>query len=483
MQNLSILIFFLDLHNNSVLISRYKNCDEKAILPTFPFKITYNEAFLHLFTAPTRDFDSSSWDIWLKNVFLTKFLKIIKNYETIGHKTPTKSLKLIENTEFYRLYGELKRKYGTSLIESWTECTDPQKYVFEDLAIATYLLLLWQKYSEGEQNFYDLGCGNGLLVYILASEGHRGTGIDIRKRKIWDVYPKNEKMILKEQTITPSDIFPDADWIIGNHSDELSPWIPVMAAKSSYKTKFLLLPCCAYEFNGQKYRRTNSNKSVYEEFIEYATKISQISGFEIEIDRLTIPSTKRIAVIGIGRIYDEIDTEKYSNSIDKFIQNRMSDAQPFKPRDSVEVVKNCTKIDKEIAFKIVYKVFNELLSKKRYVPEFPEWSVGGTLALKSVIELLSDSERKILKENAGGLQTLLKNHHNVFQVTSGQVSIRIPVKYEKERDFSKEKHFKKADCWFLKYHPKGCPLDESECSYRHFSNSESCVVTNKTSNT
>lgn len=40
------------------------------------------------------------------------------------------------------------------------------------------------------QSFVDLGCGNGLLVYILSSEGHPGIGIDLRKRGIWDMYPE-----------------------------------------------------------------------------------------------------------------------------------------------------------------------------------------------------------------------------------------------------------------------------------------------------
>ena len=34
-------------------------------------------------------------------------------------------------------------------------------------------------------------------------------------------------------TITPSteSVYPESDWLIGNHSDELTPWIPVMAAR------------------------------------------------------------------------------------------------------------------------------------------------------------------------------------------------------------------------------------------------------------
>lgn len=72
------------------------------------------------------------------------------------------------------------------------------------MAIATYLLLLWRQErvasnSDRLQSFVDLGCGNGLLVYILSSEGHSGYGIDLRKRGIWDMYP--ESTVLKVMCI------------------------------------------------------------------------------------------------------------------------------------------------------------------------------------------------------------------------------------------------------------------------------------------
>jgi hypothetical protein len=34
------------------------------------------------------------------------------------------------------------------LISNWTEKTDPKKFVYEDLAIATYLLCLWKEEEE-----------------------------------------------------------------------------------------------------------------------------------------------------------------------------------------------------------------------------------------------------------------------------------------------------------------------------------------------
>lgn len=65
--------------------------------------------------------------------------------------------------------------------------------MYEDIAIATYLLLLWEDETcqKRKQRFVDLGCGNGLLVYILTKEGHTGVGIDVRKRNIWDMYTKD----------------------------------------------------------------------------------------------------------------------------------------------------------------------------------------------------------------------------------------------------------------------------------------------------
>ena len=48
------------------------------------------------------------------------------------------------------------------------------------------------KYDENFQ-ILDLGCGNGLLVYLLHKEGiTNGVGLDLRERKIWDHFRKEE---------------------------------------------------------------------------------------------------------------------------------------------------------------------------------------------------------------------------------------------------------------------------------------------------
>lgn len=94
----------------------------------------------------------------------------------------------------------------------------------------------------------DLGCGNGLLVYILNQEGHPGYGIDLRRRKIWDSVFQETR--LEEQSLVPSvqTAFPGADWLLGNHSDELTPWMAVFAAATSFHCRYFVLPCCFHDF-------------------------------------------------------------------------------------------------------------------------------------------------------------------------------------------------------------------------------------------
>jgi tRNASer (uridine44-2'-O)-methyltransferase len=184
-------------------------------------------------------------------------------------------------------------------LQNWPEATDPHKFVYEDIAIATYLILLWEKEREEcgltkKQTFIDLGCGNGLLVYLITSEGYTGKGIDLRRRKIWGYY--GDRADLEVVSLTPSDltVFPQFDWLIGNHSDELTPWIPLMAARSSYQTHYFVLPCCPHDFDS-KFRRPDTTKSQYSSYLDYIRLIGETVGFRVQEDTLRIPSSKRVS--------------------------------------------------------------------------------------------------------------------------------------------------------------------------------------------
>lgn len=383
----------------------------------------------------------------------------------------SKSLSQVDITEYCTLYQDLKIKYAEEIIQIWPENTDPLKFVYEDVAIATYLILIWRKENRNtKQTFVDLGCGNGLLVYILNREGFPGHGIDVRARKIWKMYPTNVELKIKPIVPSSKNLFPNTDWLIGNHSDELTPWIPVIAARSSPNCKYFVLPCCPFDFDGKKYQRIDSSRSQYAEYLDYVHEISNICGFETIKDKLRIPSTKRICLIGQTKS-DRSEPDKLDKEIQQFINHRCSIdsidlnndewVQNFIARPSIEKVRNCTKLDRNLITDIVNQVTDDLLVSIKMVDcEGVVWNRGGQLSIKEIVEKIPVDKLKKLKNECGGVQTLLKNHHYIFEVRQGFVQFRIPTK-------GNENQAKKTQCWFQSSHPQGCPLSSDDCRYKH----------------
>lgn len=176
-----------------------------AANPPYCIDFQHNQIALHSIGKGTEPTPSKSVH-WLQNTLLPK----LRNWSTPvddandSQRTSIGTHRLLDSQEEYiNLYNELKLKYGVDMVERWPEQTDAAKFVYEDVAIATYLLVLWRQErtatnTERLQSFVDLGCGNGLLVFILSSEGHRGYGIDLRKRGIWDMYPETTELKVTE---------------------------------------------------------------------------------------------------------------------------------------------------------------------------------------------------------------------------------------------------------------------------------------------
>ncbi|KAI7822556.1 hypothetical protein BC939DRAFT_453637 [Gamsiella multidivaricata] len=221
-------------------------------------------------------------------------------------------------------YARLKETYAQKWVQSWPEKTDPRKFVFEDISIASWLVALWElerqqyrlehhedqskddnsqdKESKMEkQTFVDLGCGNGLLTHILNEEGHAGTGIDIVSRKVWDIY--GPETHLEAKTIIPNETALDnVDWIIGNHADELAPWIPIIAMRSKPLTRFVVIPCCFFDLNGSRYQfPKGAPEGKYKAYQEYICSIVDACGYHLQTEMLRIPSTKNVALVGMTR--------------------------------------------------------------------------------------------------------------------------------------------------------------------------------------
>ncbi|XP_004772283.1 probable tRNA (uracil-O(2)-)-methyltransferase isoform X1 [Mustela putorius furo] len=464
---------------------------------------------------------------WLREELLARLARWSVESKKSGFKS---TLSLISIIKYSKTYQMLKEKYK-DMVKVWPEVTDPEKFVYEDVAIAAYLLILWEEERAelgltAKQSFIDLGCGNGLLVHILSTEGHPGRGIDVRRRKIWDMY--GPQTCLEEGAITPSDktLFPDVDWLIGNHSDELTPWVPVIAARSSYGCRFFVLPCCFFDFTG-KYSRRQSRKTQYREYLDFVTEVGLACGFHVEEDCLRIPSTKRVCLIGKSRTYPPAGEVSMDEQRTQYINSRrgrpvsppseVSVPLPpratvghaghpdghqtldtgaatgraeiradqlwlsgFQPREKAERVRNCATLPRDFIDQVVLQVAHLLLNGEQLntgsasSSSSKAWNRGGSLSLAEVAHELAGETLQRLKRECGGLQTLLRNNHQVFEVVNGRVHIRD----WREKKLQRQPHseakrrlcseaFKTRMCWFYSHHPDGCVLPSDSCPFAH----------------
>lgn len=261
----------------------------------------------------------------------------LKGYEKRVHHDQLVSQQRVQDT-----YAKLKKKHSTRLCDNWVEKTEPSKHVFEDLSIAAFLIELWKdmySHHDASQNgheadeaedlppfpgFVDIGCGNGVLVDVLLHEGYKGWGFDGHKRKTWGIFepwiqdnlkqlvlipqpffemqPLNKRAnggILSSLTLPPkvaadrskdsppiwhNGLFPTGTFIISNHSDELTPWTPLLASLSS--SPFLAIPCCSHNLSGAKFRAPsvfNSNMADHLAPSYFANNIQKTKSVAITI--------------------------------------------------------------------------------------------------------------------------------------------------------------------------------------------------------
>ena len=422
-------------------------CFVPIVNPDEGYRISYKNGNLEFFGS------KKSPTYWLEHNLGPKLVQ----WSQEGLISSQGSLTLVSLDNYVQKYQSLKDKYFDKILSFWdAESTNPEKFIHEDLGIAAYLLTFWHENSFVPKSFVDLGCGNGLLVYLLHKEGiPNGVGLDLRDRKIWNHFRK-DGTDLRIETIEAKadDHFKDYDWLIGNHSDELTPWIPVMAKMCS--SNYFVLPCCAFDFFG-KFQRISQRKSQYRDYLDRILKIGQDCGFKVEEDKLRIPSTKRTCFIGIFQQSPNPD----------FIQELQN--QSFRPRNVIEPVKNCTQVPKSIRESIVKLIFEELLELST---KSIEWNSGGKLHLGELSKMLNQKNLlTALKNECGGLQTLLRNHNHIFIVLDkGFVRLRNPLKDHhdlgKKNPSKNSAKFKQTKpCWFYSNHPQGCPAND--CFWLH----------------
>ncbi|KAI0702522.1 DUF1613-domain-containing protein [Cytidiella melzeri] len=289
--------------------------------------------------------------------------------------------RLVPREIYQDIYLVMRERHG-HLVNEWHESTDPLKHVYEDIGIATFLMLLWRDmYAYTSQSkispstsspsdssqpwaswprppggFLDLGCGNGLLTHILTVEGYAGHGIDVRARTSWSHYPEATRSRLHAEALNPTTLLEAAEehpylapgvFLIGNHADELTPWVPVVSTICNV-SGYLSIPCCAWTFDSRFERSKNdmfpvpmsleefaeslylggdgSNTSAYSQYRIWLASLSLHCGWKIESESLRIPSTRNWALIGRTHSWSTPDEETAArnNVIDivKNVQNR-----------------------------------------------------------------------------------------------------------------------------------------------------------------
>ncbi|KAI0305739.1 hypothetical protein B0F90DRAFT_1624965 [Multifurca ochricompacta] len=299
--------------------------------------------------------------------------------------------------ETYQDFYLIMRERHKGLVNDWHEVTDPLKHVFEDIGIATFLMLLWKdsygpetipsghtdainakaptdepwhRWPRPPGGFVDLGCGNGLLTHILISEGYSGYGIDLRARRSWVHYPTATQTCLVVRALDPIaasvDYYPgvrpseenqdrdkseDKDiknesqmtllpldsFLIGNHADELTPWVPLLATRVR-ASGYLSIPCCAWGLDARFDRARDvplcavdtealnlgggneSGDGVGSSYALYRVWLASLSvhcGWAVEVEVLRIPSTRNWAIVGRKRVYP---SEVASRNVEELIE-------------------------------------------------------------------------------------------------------------------------------------------------------------------
>lgn len=106
-------------------------------------------------------------------------------------------------------------------------------------------------------------------------------------------------------------------FLIGNHADELTPWLPVLASLIPGAT-YLSIPCCQWSLD-QKFHRNDANlfpqlrtaqieeleerlgetrKSTYGAYLCWLLRLGSECGFVGEVEALRLPSTRNYAIVG-----------------------------------------------------------------------------------------------------------------------------------------------------------------------------------------
>lgn len=153
-----------------------------------------------------------------------------------------------------------------------------------------------------------------------------------------------------------------------------------------------------------------------------------------------------------------------------------SQQNDFKPRDleleNKKSTRNCTKnVEFELKTRIVKTVLGKLLNEdnpneSQWIQRYDgsKWNSGQIVELTIIASLFDQQTLNKLKQECGGIKTLLKNYHQLFEIVDKD---KVKIKIYTQIKQSVNKHLKTKECMFEIFHPNGCLQSESECSFIH----------------
>ena len=255
-------------------------------------------------------------------------------------------------------------------------------------------------------------------------------------------------------------------------------------------TRFWVLPCCPFSFFSkfQREKFNASNNSRYHEYLRFVADVGRTCGFHVQEDRMRIPSTRRTCFVGSLDARSQSEWAVLLDAKSQLIAMSREGVPDttFQPRPAVELVRNCTRVERSILDEIVHLTAKCLLAGGSQ-PEESGWNPGATVNFSDLMESIrkefNDFQR--LKNECGGIQTLLKNHSHIFVVQNQSVRFRSPEELSvdewraqlRNQNPTARKKLKSAEpptrevkrrqCWFFIHHPNGCPLNTESCRYIH----------------
>lgn len=201
--------------------------------------------------------------------------------------------------------------------------------------------------------------------------------------------------------------------------------------------------------------------STYADYLTYIEEISRKCKFKTDIDKLRIPSTKRTCLIGKRQTLTEDQQQSLMCEISAFVDQKIS--KKFVQRSAIEKVRNCTQLDRNLISEIVEVCINQLLVSHQHMEKSNGdlWNKGSGVSILELVQRIPKDVLRQLKQECGGLQTVLRNHRYLFEITNSIVRIRIPPCFETTSKY------KAKPCWFSRNHPNGCLHEDAVCAYGH----------------